>query len=313
MKRTLIVTAILCLAGIAGAKAQTSGISPTATIKFEQRDTCELFFDYYAPAGTSEASPTVIFIFGGGFKGGYRSQPHILPWFQYLVDNGFGVVAIDYRLGMKGKRFGRNLRFVKDLKGAIDVAVEDLFSATDFLIHHGDSLGIDASKLIVSGSSAGAITSLQAEWEICNNGPLAAVLPEGFNYKGVIALSGAIFSDKGRVKYAKEPCPQLLFHGTADNIVPYRQISLFNIHFAGSNAIAKVLARNDDNYRIYRMVGNYHEIASNSYHFKDIELDFIRRNALAGEKIKVDATVTDPSIVIPDWARASTEELINDD
>lgn len=308
--KTISIAVVLFLATVFTSTAQTK---PTATLRFAQRDTCDLFLDYYAPSVHTDGNPTVIFIFGGGFKEGSRSQPNILPWFEYLQNSGFGVVAIDYRLGMKGRRFAKNLQFTRDLKESVDIAVEDLFSATNYLIEHGDSLGIDASNLIVSGSSAGAITSLQAEWEICNNGHLSSVLPEDFNYRGVIALSGAVFSDNGPVKYAKTPCPQLLFHGTVDNIVPYNKISIFRLCFAGSNALAKILKREGYNYRIYRMVGNFHEIASNSYHFRDIELDFIRRNVMAGEKVTVDADISDPSIIIPDWARKSTSELINGD
>ena len=312
MKR-FVCFVLFGLSAVCASYAKCGSLEPTATVKFAQRDSCDLFFDYFAPCRPGSDMPTVVFLFGGGFKGGHRSESRLEPWFRYLNDNGIGVVAIDYRLGMKGKKFAYNLRFVRNLKSAIDIAVEDLFSATDYLIRYGDSLGIDAGKLIVSGSSAGAMTSLQAEWEICNGTQLSSVLPEGFNYKAVIAFAGAIFSDKGPVKYANKPCPQLLFHGTSDNIVPYKKISIFNYCFAGSCAIAGILDKCDANYRLYSMKGNYHEIASNSYLFRETELDFIRRNVLAGEKVIVNATVSDPAIVVPDWARASTAELINGD
>ena len=70
-------------------------------------------------------------------------------------------------------------------------------------------------RIVIAGSSAGAMISLSAEWEICKgNGP------KGFRAAGVMSFAGAIMSDSGTPSYPSEPCPQLLIHGTADNFVP---------------------------------------------------------------------------------------------
>ena len=81
-------------------------------------------------------------------------------------------------------------------------------------------MGIDPNNIVVTGSSAGAITVQQAEWEICNSTPMAAGLPEGFNYKGVMAFAGAVLVD-GPLGYKSAPCPVMMFHGTEDELVPY--------------------------------------------------------------------------------------------
>jgi carboxylesterase type B len=43
----------------------------------------------------------MIFVFGGGFVRGSRDHEGYLPYFKFLNDNGFDVVSIDYRLGLK--------------------------------------------------------------------------------------------------------------------------------------------------------------------------------------------------------------------
>ena len=106
------IFSMVLLAGLAflGLQAQPSGFTPDATIKFADRDTCSLYFDYYAPSDGQAGKPTVIYIFGGGFKNGHRSQLSRLDWFKDLTDSGYGVISMDYRLGLKGKKFKKNLK-----------------------------------------------------------------------------------------------------------------------------------------------------------------------------------------------------------
>lgn len=306
MKKIFLVSVIFF--GLAAVlKGQDTEYSPARTVCFAQRDTCSLFFDFYPSEGAPKA--TVMFVFGGGFVEGTRDNVNYKPWFKSLNSQGYSVVSIDYRLGLKGVSYGMNLKFIKALDNAITVAVEDLFSATSYLVHHASEFGIDPSRIVVSGSSAGAITSLQGEWEIANGTDLAKDLPDGFNYAGVMAFSGAVFSWHGKPAYKSEPCPQLLFHGTADKIVPYDKIKVLRICFGGSSTLARRLDREGRNYQMWRFEGNTHEIASSMMLNLDREIQFLERNVLAGERYLIDATVTDPSIVIPEWARKGADSL----
>ena len=85
------------------------------TYKFATRDTLDLYLDVYAPAPGSETTfeghvkPTVMFVFGGGFIGGRRDGEFQKAWFERLSKAGYGVVSIDYRLGMKGYQVGKGL------------------------------------------------------------------------------------------------------------------------------------------------------------------------------------------------------------
>lgn len=302
--KKFVLTAIAALTlGALQCRAQEPVIKPSETHRFAKRDTCDLFLDIYRPAAGSETSfegktkPTVIFLFGGGFFSGSRSTAYLLPYYKALTENGYQVVSIDYRLGLKGvKGAGVNPKFIDRLDNAIEAAVEDLFSATLWLIEHGREHGVNPDSLIVAGSSAGAITSLQAEWEICNNSLKAQVLPEDFNYIGVMSFSGAIFSKQGAVKYAKEPCPHLMLHGTADKLVPYRQIWFFNLRFAGTDILTKTFADQGYNYNTLRFDGYAHEIAASMVQNLPEELSFIEENILRKSAKIVDATIVNPDI-----------------
>lgn len=315
MKR-IVLTAIIIIASCIFVNAQESERTffPSGTYMYAQRDTCDLFLDVYNATPGSEtcyngkAKPTVLFIFGGGFYEGQRDKPYYMKWFKQLTDNGHNVVSIDYRLGLKGVK-GMGIGQVNALDKAIHMAVEDLFSATNFLLENGEALGIDANNMIVSGSSAGAITSLQAEYEICNRTEWAQVLPEDFNYVGVMSFSGAIFSRKGKIKFShREPCPVLMLHGTADKIVNYSQTVFANLGFFGSHQIAKRLEKYGCNYNIWRFKDNGHEIASSMGETWYMQDPFIKFNVMDGQQRILDALIDTPQI---EKTTGSLKEMYN--
>jgi len=288
---------------------------PDRTILFAQRDTCELLLDFYAaapdagPAAGRPRKPLIIHVFGGAFIMGQRDNPGDRIWYRQLADAGYNVAAIDYRLGMKGVQAKSGTAFLRALRSAIQVAVDDLYSATAYLVNNAASLGIDTDRIIVSGSSAGAMTAMQAEWEICNGMPEAQVLPEGFNYAGIMSFAGAVFSMKGAIRFPQAPCPVLLFHGTADRVVPYKKISVFGMEFAGGDALAKKLARIDANYQIYRFDGIGHEVAASMRRNVPEELRFLEENVIKGLHRTVDALVSDPGLPDYGWSKMTARDL----
>ncbi len=241
--------------------AQAKGIQKTTSI-FAVKDSSELKMDIYTVDSTfSSKQPCLMFVFGGGFKEGKRDDPAYQSYFDYFAKKGFMVVSIDYRLGMKGQK-APGVFNTKPLENAISLAVEDLFSATEFLIEKADSLNIDKKRIIISGSSAGAITVLQAEYELKNHFPLATELPGDFRYAGVISFAGGIFSTEGMPTYAESPAPTLFFHGSADKLVPYKETRLFNKGMFGSKSLTKNFHKNNYPYLFYSMEGLGHEVAS---------------------------------------------------
>ena len=285
-------------------------IEPSQTCLFATKDTCDLYLDIYYHSSGEKAKAAVIYSFGGGFKMGHKREDKALRWFRKLTDDGYDVIAIDYRLGLKGYKItGLNGEFINTAENAVNMAVEDLFSATSYLIENGDSLNIDSSRLIAAGSSAGAIMSLQAEWEICNSTERASVLPEDFNYAGIISYAGAIFNRKGGPVYAKESCPTIFFQGMSDKIVAYDKMQVFNLFFGGTKSIVKYFEKHNFNYNAYRYKGRGHEVAGTmDFSYPEVTR-FMETNIINGERRIVDAVVEDPSIPIPDWARGSTKDL----
>ena len=301
IRNTLFLTAAFLTFMTAQAKAADKPIEPDGTYMFVKRDTCDLFLDVYNPAKSSETTfngkekPTVIFMFGGRFIQGTRDDEDYKKWFRQLTDNGYRVISIDYRLGLKGSN-KVGIAQVNVLDKAIHMAVEDLFSATRFIIDNADQLGVNPSNMVISGSSAGAITVMQAEYEICNRTSWAQVLPEGFNYAGVMSFSGAILSRKGEVKYASAPAPTLMLHGTADNLVNYKQIKFFNLGFFGGGKLVKRFEKFGYNYNMYHFIDYGHEIAGSMDTTFDLQLDFLQTNVIEGKRRIIEAWVDDPGV-----------------
>ena len=304
MNRKLLLT-VVCMAISAGAShmtyAKESPITPDGTYLYAERDTCDLYLDVYNPAKGSQTSidgkkkPTIVFMFGGGFIGGTRDDASYNQWFRTLTQNGYRVISIDYRLGLKGSdKVG--VAQVNVLDKAIHMAVEDLFSATVFMIDNAEALGIDPENIVVSGSSAGAISVMQAEYEICNSTSWTEVLPEGFNYAGVMSFSGAILSRKGKVKYAKEPCPTLMLHGTADKLVPYKQIAFFNLGFFGGGKLVERFKKFGLDYNMYHFIGYGHEIAGSMSTTTDLQFKFLECNVMEDKDRIVETWIEDPNV-----------------
>lgn len=298
MRRTFYLLLAACLPVTALAQ---EAITPDATYLFERRDTCDLYMDVYSPAEGSQttyegiAKPTVLFVFGGGFIEGTRDKEVYLPWYRQMTENGYRIVAIDYRLGLKGSK-SVGISSVNTLDKAIHIAVEDLFSATKFIIDNAESLEIDPDNIVISGSSAGAITVLQADYELSNRTSYSNILPEGFRYKGVMAFSGAILSRNGKVKYAEPPAPTAFFHGTADVLVNYGQIVFANLGFFGSDKLAKRFEKFGYNYNILRYHEHGHEIAEIMDITVPEQLRFLETNVMKGIPSILDMTIKDPRV-----------------
>lgn len=221
-------------------------------------------------------------MFGGGFASGKRDDKNLIPFFEELANQKITVVSIDYRLGFKNYKPSGNIAdFVPDLANSITMAVEDLYDATNFILKNSKEWEIDANQLIACGSSAGAISVLQGEYLISSNSNLAKKLPANFNYAGAISFAGAVFSLDGDLKWGKNTCPILFFHGDADKNVPYDQLLLGKLGFFGSKHLAAQLRTMQLPYSFYKYANAAHEISSQPMHKNrgDI-LSFIRNIVL---------------------------------
>ena len=233
------------------------------TYHYATADGQQLMLDLYSlPTEGSAPRPCMIFAFGGGFVMGERNHEYYARYFDTLAKSGIVVASIDYRLGLKNPPKGSDIKsMISAMQHAVDIAVEDIYAATCFVLENSERLNIDPEKIMLSGSSAGAIASLQAEWNRCNGAIIAKALPNDFSYAAVVACAGAIFSTEGKPKFKHEPAPMLLFHGTSDGNVPYNRSALFGIGFYGSKYITKQLDKLKSPYHFYSVEYGDHSIA----------------------------------------------------
>ena len=309
MKRILLAFALILFATASFAQEKT-------TYKVAQRDTCDLYMDVYDPVvipGDTLDRPTILFVFGGGFVMGRRDDPWIFPWFRLLNENGYRVVAVDYRLGLKGIRMKFDLFHLLQsadyTKKAVDMGVEDVFASVRYLADHPE-LGVDMDNIVISGSSAGAMISLSAELEACNRTVRAEILPEGFHFAGVMSFAGAIMSDSGKPAYKRAPCPQLLIHGTADEAVQYEKMGFGRRGMYGSSYLVNhVLKPAGYTYQIYRYVGHSHDMSANMMANWPEEKRFLEQAVMGGHKLVIDCTIDDPTMPVIGFASVSLDDI----
>lgn len=292
---------IIAVASCGDAAAQNATITPDGTYMYIQRDTCELFMDVYNPAPGSQKcidgkkKPTIIFMFGGGFIRGTRDNQDYHKWFRMMTEAGYRIISIDYRLGLKGStKVG--IAQVNALDKAIHIAVEDLFSATNYIIENAEQLGVETDNIVISGSSAGAISVMQAEYEISNGTSWASVLPQGFDYAGVMSFAGAILSREGKVDFKKAPAPTLMLHGTSDKLVEYKQIKVFNLGFFGGGTLVERFKKYGLSYNMYHFVDYGHEIAGSMDTTTDLQFQFLEKNVMKKQMRIIEAWVDDPGV-----------------
>ncbi|MBQ8046534.1 MAG: alpha/beta hydrolase [Prevotella sp.] len=221
---------LLCCLNLC-ANSKNKNIEVT-THEYASKEKQALRLDVYVDT-TAEVQglrPVFIFSFGGGWEGGKREDGR--PVLEHFAQKGYIAVGIDYRLGIRRlKDEGVKLdstNFASAYGDAVRMGIEDLFDATRYVIDHAKEWQADTSLIVISGSSAGAINSITAEYLVCNDHPLATSrLPEGFNYAAVIPCAGGIWvSNADTLVWRRKPCPIIAYHGTADQLVPYGKVVL---------------------------------------------------------------------------------------
>ena len=164
-------------------------------------------------APSAQPTPLVVFIHGGGFRGGDKSSAELVDEANVFARKGFVNVSINYRLsstGCPGSDTGACIV-------AINQAREDAETAVRFLRANASTYRIDPNRIAIGGSSAGAITALNVGYSPENP---SAGDHQGYSsaVRAAQSISGAELASGSTINAGDAPA--LLFHGTADPIVP---------------------------------------------------------------------------------------------
>lgn len=307
-----LIGAFICLTGTLNAHAQHSQTLRCDTYSFVERDTF-LCLDVYKPDTQRADKAAVLMVFGGGFFSGERNNAQMKRWAGALIEQGFTVISIDYRLGFKDSAMvashSRLLKLPDLFMYCIDIAVQDCADAVAWVCSNAEMLDIDPSKLILTGSSAGAITILQLDYYRANSMSGASALPAGWKPAAVIPYSGGVMCRDSKLKYATDPAPTMLLHGTKDRIVTYKSLGLpFGKKMHGGKKMDKALNRQDIPHWFIRFDGIGHEVADWLPGSVDLFCTFVDLT-FAGRITTLDATMTDSGLKPVAWAQMNMFRL----
>lgn len=306
MKASRLFVLLLLLAGLS-ATAQTK-----TTFPFVERDST-LYLDVHQPAVARADHAAVLAVFGGGFIVGRRDDAYQSALADSLVQRGFTVISIDYRLGLKDSvmvaTHQRLLQLDDLFQYCIDIATEDCAAAVAWVCEHADEIGIDPAKIALTGSSAGAITVLQLDYCRANGLPHAEALPKDWKPAAVIPYAGGVMCRKKDLRYATPPAPTLLMHGTKDRIVAYKGFGVpFHAKLFGSKTIDKKMNGQDIPHWFIRFEGIGHEVASWFPGSVDLFCGFVEQ-ALSGRVSHLDATMSDSQLKPTEWTRMGLKDI----
>ena len=252
MKRCIAIV-VLLTASVAALQAQSS--DPSARLEHEFRIVPNVTYltasgydakvDLYLRRDDTTPQPTLIFIHGGGWTGGTKEARAFA--IQPYLAMGLNVVNVEYRLAKVAQA---------------PAAVEDCRCALRWVISRAKEYGIDPSRLVVAGDSAGGHLALTTAFlpvaagldrECARTDYLGPDVPSGempvaavVNWYGISDVNelldgpnmrayavtwlgsrtdrNAVATRVSPMTYVRRGLPPVLtIHGDADPTVPYSQ------------------------------------------------------------------------------------------
>ena len=204
-------------------------------VTYHQANSFENKLDLYIPRNAAGATPVLMYIHGGGWVGGSK-EANVLRLLPYL-EMGWAVVNVQYRLGRVSRA---------------PAAVEDCLCALQWVKRNAEQYDLDASRIVVTGNSAGghlALTTgmvpksagLDLECQIQEELGVAAVI----NWYGITDVGDLLAGENTKsyavrwmgsmpdrldvarrvspLSYVRDGLPPILtIHGDADPTVPYQ-------------------------------------------------------------------------------------------
>jgi acetyl esterase/lipase len=202
-------------------------------------DTKLNLYVYYPPGHKpTDKRAAIVFFFGGGWTGGSPGQ--FEQHCKHLADRGIVAMTADYRVASRHQ--------VKAVS-----CVADAKSAIRFVRKEASRLGVDPNRIVAAGGSAGghiaACTGVISGFDETSEDSSISSVPNAmalFNPAVVLAAVDSLTSSNAeRVASLKDRMgveprslspyhnvkkgapPTIIFHGKADNTVPYATVELF--------------------------------------------------------------------------------------
>jgi len=224
-----LIGALLTEACAAEKHSWTLGYTPDQSIEFSQPATGEpLKLDLFLPEDhqASQKRPCIVFFFGGGWSGGSTEQ--FYAYSKYFASRGLVAISAQYRTA-------------KSHKATPDQCVHDGKAAIRYIRQHAAELGIDPTKIIVGGGSAGghvaAAVAMCPKIDVSPDDPTSCIPnalvllnpvydngPEGFGHNRVKAYWKDI-SPLHNI-HGGQP-PTIVFFGEKDVHVPVATVDAF--------------------------------------------------------------------------------------
>ncbi len=230
-------------------------------VLYKQVDTTKLFLEIHTPEhlDSTRNYPAMVFFFGGGWKGGDRS--HFINHAKYFAKRGLICFLADYRT--ETKHGTTPFEALKDAKSAIR-----------YLRKNAGEFGIDPTKIIAAGGSAGghlaAAATFTKKYDDATDElsisciPNALVLfnpvidngPGGYGYERI----GDAYKDYSPLHNIKKGAPPtILFLGTKDKLIPIATAEYYKtvMEKVGSRCELKIYEGGQHGFFNYPNLKNY--------------------------------------------------------
>lgn len=205
---------------------------PDKKVVYKTVGDVKLELDVFEPADhkATDKSPAVVFFYGGNWRAGKTKQFHEQA--RFLSERGVVCFCADYRV--KSRHNVTPVECVMDAKSAIR-----------WVRQHAEELGVNVKQIVAAGGSAGghiaACTGViegqdePTEDLTVNSVPNAMILfnpvldtaPEtGYGSERFPKGKAELLSPNHHIR--RGIVPTLLFHGTKDKTVPFKQASQFS-------------------------------------------------------------------------------------
>lgn len=150
---------------------------PTSDIEYARVNGKGLMLSVYANHDIAKRSPAVLYVHGGGWKGGSRTENGELV--NWLNGHGYTVFSIDYR-------------YANNHYASWQDAPRDVVCALAWLNKHAEAQKIDSDNVTIMGDSAGGQLALRAAYGVKSGDVSSSCDGQPIVPKNVVAIVPAV-------------------------------------------------------------------------------------------------------------------------